>query len=50
MNINMKRLNFESDSGIFRGNIILSVKTNKEADKLIQKLKILNGIDKIKRK
>lgn len=50
MNINMKRLNFESDSGIFKGNIILSVKTNKEADKLIQKLKILNGIDKIKRK
>jgi len=50
MNINMKRLNFESDSGIFKGNIILSVKSNKEADKLIQKLKILNGIDKIKRK
>ena len=50
MNINMKRLNFESDSGIFKGNIILSVKSNKEADKLIKKLKILNGIDKIKRK
>ena len=50
MNINMKRLNFESDSGIFKGNIILSVKSNKEANKLIQKLKILNGIDKIKRK
>ena len=45
MNINMKRLNFESDSGIFKGNIILSVKSNKEANKLIQKLKILNGID-----
>ena len=50
MNINMKRLNFESDSGIFKGNIILSVKSNKEANKLIQKLKILNGIDKINRK
>lgn len=50
MNINMKRLNFETDSGIFKGNIILSVKSNKEANKLIQKLKILNGIDKIKRK
>ena len=50
MNINMKRLNFESDSGILKGNIILSVKSNKEANKLIQKLKILNGIDKIKRK
>ena len=50
MNINMKRLNFESDSGIFKGNIILSIKSNKEANKLIQKLKILNGIDKIKRK
>ena len=50
MNINMKRLNFESDSGIVKGNIILSIKSNKEANKLIQKLKILNGIDKIKRK
>ena len=50
MNINMKRLNFESDSGIFKGNIIMSVKTNQEADKLIKKLKVLNGIDKIKRR
>ena len=50
MNINMKRLNFESDSGIFKGNIIMTVKTNQEADKLIKKLKVLNGIDKIKRR
>ena len=50
MNINMKRLNFESDSGIFKGNIIMSVKTNQEANKLIKKLKVLKGIDKIKRR
>ena len=49
MNINMKRLNFETDSGTFKGDILMSVKTNLEATKLIKKLKVLNGIEKIKR-
>ena len=49
MNINMKRLNFETDSGTFKGDILMSVKTNLEATKLMKKLKVLNGIEKIKR-
>ena len=50
MNINMKRLNFETDSGLFIGNIVISVKTTREINKLVKKLKLLKGIDKVKRK
>ena len=50
MNINMKRLNFETDSGLFFGNIVIGVKTTREINKLVKKLKLLKGIDKIKRK
>ncbi|MAV00422.1 MAG: RelA/SpoT family protein [Flavobacteriaceae bacterium] len=49
MNINMRKLNLETDSGIFKGNIIISVKTNNLVTKLIDKLKKLNGIEKVKR-
>ena len=49
MNINMKRLNFETAGNTFVGNIIISVKSNVEVNNLINKLKVLNGIDKIKR-
>ena len=49
MNINMRKLNLETDGGIFKGNIILSVKTNNLVNKLIEKLKKLKGIEKVKR-
>ena len=49
MNINMKRLNFETAGNTFVGNIIISVKSNLEVNNLIKKLKLLNGIDRIKR-
>ena len=49
MNINMRKLNLETDSGIFKGNIVISVKTNNLVTKLIDKLKKLNGIEKVKR-
>ena len=49
MNINMKRLNFETAGNTFVGNIIISVKSNLEVNNLIKKLKVLKGIDKIKR-
>ena len=49
MNINMKRLNFETAGNTFVGNIIISVKSNFEVNNLIKKLKVLKGIDKIKR-
>ena len=49
MNINMKRLNFETAGNTFVCNIIISVKSNLEVNNLIKKLKVLKGIDKIKR-
>ena len=49
MNITMKRLNFETAGNTCVGNIIISVKSNLEVNNLIKKLKVLKGIDKIKR-
>ena len=49
MNINMRKLNLETDGGVFKGNIIISVKTNNLVNKVIEKLKKLNGIEKVKR-
>jgi len=49
MNMNIRKLNFETDGGIFKGTIIISVKTNNLVNKVIEKLKKLNGIEKVKR-
>lgn len=49
MNINIRKLNLQTDGGIFKGNIIISVKTNNLVNKVIEKLKKLNGIEKVKR-
>jgi GTP pyrophosphokinase len=49
MNMNIRKLNFETDGGIFKGNIIISVKTNNLVNKVIEKLKKLNGIEKVQR-
>ena len=49
MNINIRKLNLETDGGIFKGNIIISVKTNNLVNKVIEKLKKLNGIEKVNR-
>ena len=49
MNINMRKLNLETDGGIFKGNIIISVKTNNLVNKVSEKLKKLKGIEKVKR-
>ena len=49
MNINMRKLNLETDGGIFKGNIVISVKTNNLVNKVIEKLKKLKGIEKVKR-
>ena len=49
MNINIRKLNLETDGGVFKGNIIISVKTNTLVNKVIEKLKKLNGIEKVNR-
>ncbi|TWO31851.1 bifunctional (p)ppGpp synthetase/guanosine-3',5'-bis(diphosphate) 3'-pyrophosphohydrolase [Seonamhaeicola sediminis] len=49
MHVNMKSLNFESNDGLFSGKINLIVKNNTIIKKLIEKLKKINGIDKVTR-
>tara|TARA_R110002050_G_scaffold188530_2_gene323002 strand:+ start:14059 stop:16278 length:2220 start_codon:yes stop_codon:yes gene_type:complete len=49
MHVNMKSLNFESDDGLFIGKVSLVVKNNTLVKKLIEKLKKINGIDKVSR-
>ncbi|WP_223549491.1 bifunctional (p)ppGpp synthetase/guanosine-3',5'-bis(diphosphate) 3'-pyrophosphohydrolase [Aestuariivivens sp. NBU2969] len=49
MHVNMKSLNFESDDGIFSGRINAIIKNNSMLKTLLEKLKKINGIDKVKR-
>lgn len=47
MHVNMKKISFDSDDGIFTGKMTVVVKTNTELKKLIKNLKKINGIDKV---
>ncbi|MFG6686157.1 RelA/SpoT family protein [Mariniflexile sp. HNIBRBA6329] len=49
MHVNMKSISFESDGGIFSGKINVVVKNNTLLKKLLDKLKKINGIDKVTR-
>jgi GTP pyrophosphokinase len=49
MHVNMKSLSFESDDGLFTGKINVIVKNNTLVKKLVEKLKKINGIDKVSR-
>lgn len=49
MHVNMKSISFESDDGIFSGKINVIVKNNNMLNKLIDNLKKINGIDKVRR-
>ena len=49
MNVNMKKINFESNRGVFKGNITMSVKSNSFAIKVMNNIKKLNGVEKVKR-
>ena len=49
MHVNMKSLNFSSDDGIFSGKITVVVKNKTMLKKLIDKLKKINGIEKVSR-
>ena len=50
MNINMRKLNFETKNGNFQGEINVTIKNKTILNKLITNLKKLNGIDKVIRK
>ncbi|MBT8296458.1 MAG: TGS domain-containing protein, partial [Gramella sp.] len=49
MHVNMKNLNFDSSDGVFSGRITLVVKNNNILNTIIQRLKKINGIDKVTR-
>ena len=49
MHVNMKSINFQSDDGVFSGKINVVVKNKNLLTKLMDNLKKINGIDKVKR-
>jgi GTP pyrophosphokinase len=49
MHVNMKSLSFDSDDGVFSGKINVIVKNNTLLKKLMERLKKINGIDKVSR-
>ncbi|AJR03856.1 RelA/SpoT family protein [Siansivirga zeaxanthinifaciens] len=49
MHVNMKSLSFDSDGGLFSGKINVIVKNKTLLKKLLEKLKKINGIDKVTR-
>ena len=48
-NINMKSLKFDSDDGIFEGEIMLYVYDKDQLENLIQKLEDISGIKQVVR-
>ncbi|MFD1163300.1 RelA/SpoT family protein [Hwangdonia seohaensis] len=49
MHVDMKSISFESNDGLFSGKINVVVKNNTIIKKLLEKLKKINGIDKVTR-
>jgi len=49
LHVNMRNINFSTDGGTFSGRITLVVKNNAILKKVIDKLKQINGIDKVSR-
>ncbi|MEW4925468.1 RelA/SpoT family protein [Algibacter sp. 2305UL17-15] len=49
MHVNMKSLSFETDDGLFSGKIKVVVKNKALLKKILEKLKKINGIDKVSR-
>ncbi|MBT8273783.1 MAG: RelA/SpoT family protein [Bacteroidia bacterium] len=49
MHVNMKNLSFDTEGGTFSGRITVVVRNNTEVKKLMDKLKKINGIDKVTR-
>ena len=47
MNVNIKNINFETDGGIFNGQISVEVNNNNSVEKLMERLKKINGIEKV---
>ena len=50
MNVNMNRISFETNDGTFSGVISIDVKNKVILNKLLKKLKSIEGIEKVSRK
>jgi GTP pyrophosphokinase len=49
MNVNIKNISFETDHGLFTGKITVIVKNNNLVKKLMDRIKKVNGIEKVQR-
>ena len=49
MDVNIKSISFDSDSGTFNGEIAVEVKNNNFVTKLMDRIKKINGIEKVSR-
>ncbi|WP_412984337.1 RelA/SpoT family protein [Pontimicrobium sp. IMCC45349] len=49
MHVNIKNLSFDTDSGVFSGKITVVVKNNNLVKKLMDRIKKINGIEKVSR-
>jgi GTP pyrophosphokinase len=49
MHVNIKSINFETDHGLFSGKITVIVKNNNLVKKLMDRIKKVNGIEKVQR-
>jgi len=49
MHVNMQSVSFESENGLFNGKVTVVVRNNTILKRLIEKLKKINGIDKVQR-
>ena len=49
MNVNIKRIKFDTDSGLFNGEITVEVNNNNFVEKLMERLQKINGIEKVYR-
>ncbi len=47
MHVNIHSLNISSDEGVFEGKIIVGIKNNQQLRKLKERLKKVDGIDKV---
>ncbi|MEN8186998.1 MAG: bifunctional (p)ppGpp synthetase/guanosine-3',5'-bis(diphosphate) 3'-pyrophosphohydrolase [Bacteroidota bacterium] len=48
-NVNIKKLDFSSEEGYFQGKITVDVKNNQQILKLLQRIKKIDGIEKVER-
>ena len=49
MNVNIKSIKFDTDSGLFNGEITVEVNNNNFVEKLMERLQKINGIEKVYR-